>query len=309
MAPLLVGRQARSSGISVIDVSRAELPIVSVIIPTFDRAPWVGEAIASVLAQTYPHLELIVVDDGSHDATPAVVRAFGPALTYIRQTHAGVSAARNHGVGMSRGELVAFLDSDDLWLPDKTAAQVALLQQQQHIQACYTDEIWIRHGVRVNPKRIHQKHSGWLFEPSLPRCIISPSSIMLRRTLWNQLGGFDESLPACEDYDLWLRLTLTTPVVLLPERLIVKRGGHADQLSRCVPVLDQYRITALEKILAAPLTLSQRQAVLEHLVQKCRVVAQGAYKRQQVARWATYSAKAQRYQQQLAEALHSTEIS
>jgi len=293
----------------VIDVSRAELPVVSVIIPTFDRAPWVGEAITSVLAQTYPHLELIVVDDGSHDATPAVVRACGPELTYIRQAHAGVSAARNRGVEIARGELVAFLDSDDLWLPGKLAAQVALLQQQQHIQACYTDEIWIRHGVRVNPKRIHQKHSGWLFEPSLPRCIISPSSIMLRRTLWNQLGGFDETLPACEDYDLWLRLTLTTPVVLLPERLIVKRGGHADQLSRCILVLDQYRITALEKILAAALTLSQRQAVLAHLVQKCRVVAQGAHKRQQEARWATYSAKAQRYQQQLAEALHSTEIS
>ena len=284
-------------------------PFVSVIIPTFDRAPWVGEAIASVLAQTYLHLELIVVDDGSNDATPQVVQAFGQALTYVWQAHAGVSAARNHGVEMSRGELVAFLDSDDLWLPGKIAAQVALLQQQPHAHACYTDEIWIRHGVRVNPKRIHQKHSGWLFEPSLPRCIISPSSIILRRTLWNQLGGFDESLPACEDYDLWLRLTLETPVLLLPERLIVKRGGHADQLSRCIPVLDQYRITALEKILAAPLALSQRQAVLAHLVQKCRVVAQGARKRQHEARWATYSAKVQCYQQRLTEALHTTAVS
>jgi glycosyltransferase involved in cell wall biosynthesis len=283
-------------------------PLVSVIIPTFDRAPWVGEAIASVLAQTYPHLELIVADDGSHDATSEVVQAFGPALTYIRQPHAGVSAARNRGVAASCGELVAFLDSDDLWLPGKIAAQVALLQQPQ-AQACYTDEIWIRHGVRVNSKHIHQKHSGWLFEPSLPRCIISPSSILLRRTLWDQLGGFDESLPACEDYDLWLRLTLVTPVLLLPERLIVKRGGHADQLSRCIPVLDQYRITALEKILAAPLTLSQRRAVLEHLIQKCRIVAQGAHKRQHEARWATYSAKAQRYQQQLTEALHTVEAS
>ncbi len=284
-------------------------PLVSVIIPTFDRAPWVGEAITSVLAQTYPYLELIVVDDGSHDAIPEIVQAFGPALTYVWQPHAGVSAARNRGVAASRGELVAFLDSDDLWLPGKIAAQVALLQQQPQAQVCYTDEIWIRHGVRVNPKHIHQKHSGWLFEPSLPRCIISPSSIMLRRALWDQLGGFDESLPACEDYDLWLRLTLVTPVILLPERLIVKRGGHADQLSRCIPVLDQYRITALEKILVAPLTLSQRQAVLEHLIQKCRIVAQGAHKRQYEARWATYSAKAQRYQQQLMDALHTAEAS
>ena len=282
-------------------------PLVSVIIPTFDRAAWLGEAIASVLAQTYPHLELLVVDDGSHDATSEVVQAFGPALTYIRQAHAGVSAARNRGVAASRGALVAFLDSDDVWRPRKVAAQVTLLQQQPHAQACYTDEIWIRHGVRVNPKQIHQKHSGWLFEPSLPRCIISPSSIMLRRTLWDQLGGFDERLPACEDYDLWLRLTLRTPVVLLPERLIVKRGGHADQLSRCVPALDQYRIMALEKILTAPLSLSQRQAVLAHLVQKCRIVAQGAQKRQHAARWATYSAREQNYRQQLADVLATAE--
>ena len=88
-------------------------PLVSVIIPTFNRATWVCEAIASVLAQTYAHLELIVVDDGSHDATPEVVQAFGEALMYIRQAHAGVSAARNRGVAASRGALVAFLDSDD----------------------------------------------------------------------------------------------------------------------------------------------------------------------------------------------------
>ena len=138
-------------------------PLVSVIIPTFDRATWVGEAIASVLAQTYTHLELIIVDDGSHDATPQVVQAFGQALRYIWQAHAGVSAARNRGVAASRGAFIAFLDSDDLWLPRKVTAQVALLQCQPHTQACYTDEIWIRHGVRVNPRPIHQKHSGWLF--------------------------------------------------------------------------------------------------------------------------------------------------
>src|SRR5262249_58180797 len=143
-------------------------PLVSVIIPAFDRATWVGEAIASVLAQTYPHLELIVVDDGSHDATSEVVQELGQALTYIRQAHAGVSAARNRGVAASRGVMVAFLDSDDLWLPRKIAAQVALLQQQPQTQACYTDEIWIRHGVRVNPRQIHQKHHGWPFHPSLP---------------------------------------------------------------------------------------------------------------------------------------------
>jgi glycosyltransferase involved in cell wall biosynthesis len=275
-------------------------PLVSVIIPTFDRATWVGEAITSVLHQTYPHLEIIVVDDGSQDATPTVLQAFGPRITYLRQIHAGVSAARNRGVAASHGTLVAFLDSDDTWLPSKVAAQVTRLQQQPEVDACYTDEIWIRHGVRVNPRHIHQKQSGWLFMSSLPRCIISPSSIMLRRTLWDTLGGFDESFQACEDYELWLRLTLRTPVLLLPERLIVKRGGHADQLSRSVPVLDQYRIAALEHILTAPLSLPQRQAVLDQLVHKCRIVALGAHKRQHEARHAMYRAKHAHYQQQLA---------
>ena len=274
-------------------------PLVSVVIPTFNRADWVGEAIQSVLEQGYARLELIVVDDGSDDQTQDVVQGFGTALTYVRQVHRGVSAARNRGVEATHGELLAFLDSDDLWRPGKVAAQVALFQQQPQVQACYTDEIWVRRGVRVNAKRIHQKHEGWIFLQSLPRCIISPSSIMLRRTLWDRLGGFDERLPACEDYDLWLRLTLTVPVALLPQRLIVKRGGHADQLSRCVPVLDQYRIMVLEKLLRMPLSLLQRQAVLQHLVQKCAVVAQGARKRHHQARWVCYAQKEERYRRQL----------
>ncbi len=275
-------------------------PLVSAIIPTFNRAAWVDEAIESVLAQDYPHIELIVVDDGSTDTTPRIVQSYQAAVTFIRQPRRGVSAARNHGVAASQGELIAFLDSDDLWLPDKIATQVALFQQRPELQACYTDEIWIRRGVRVNPKHIHRKYSGWIFQQSLPRCTISPSSIMLRRSLWDRLGGFDERLPACEDYDLWLRLTSSTPVYLISRQLIVKRGGHSDQLSHSMPVLDIYRIIALEKILAAPLTLAQRQAVLEHLVQKSRIVAQGARKRGHRARWATYDAKTHTYQQQLA---------
>lgn len=275
-------------------------PVVSVIIPTYNRADLLREALASVLAQQYPHQEVIVVDDGSDDHTPATVQSFGTAVTYMRQEHAGVSTARNRGVAASRGDLIAFLDSDDLWRPTKVGAQVMRLQQQPQMQACYTDEIWIRHGVRVNPRRIHRKHDGWLFFQSLPRCIISPSSIMLRRGLWERLGGFDERLPACEDYDLWLRLTIREPVAFIPKALIIKRGGHADQLSRRVPVLDQYRIVALEKMLHVPLAVAQRQAVLEHLVQKCRIVALGAGKRQLAARQAAYQAKAASYAQQLA---------
>ena len=272
---------------------------VSVVIPTYNRADFVREAIVSVLQQDYPDVELIVVDDGSRDGTAAVVSGFGPGVQYLWQENRGVSAARNRGVAASTGDLIAFLDSDDLWLPNKVSAQVAYFEAHAEAQACHTDEVWIRRGVRVNERRIHRKQGGWQFLASLPRCLISPSAVMMRRTLWDRLGGFDESLPACEDYDLWLRLTAVVPVGFLPERLVVKRGGHADQLSRRTPVLDRYRIQALEKALAAPLPTAHRRAVLEQLVARCRIVAQGAKKRQHTDRWACYDAKKQQYRQRL----------
>lgn len=272
---------------------------VSAVIPTYNRADFVREAIASVLRQDYPHVELIVVDDGSRDGTAAVVSSFGPTVQYLWQENRGVSAARNRGVAASTGDLIAFLDSDDLWLPRKVSAQVAYFEAHPDAQACHTDEIWIRRGVRVNERHIHRKQGGWQFLASLPRCLISPSAVMMRRALWDRLGGFDESLPACEDYDLWLRLTAVAPVGFLPERLVVKRGGHADQLSCITPVLDRYRIQALEKALTMPLPAAHRRAVLEQLVAKCRIVAQGARKRHHTDRWACYDAKEQQYRQRL----------
>ena len=272
---------------------------VSVVIPTYNRADFVREAVASVLQQDYPHVELIVVDDGSRDGTAAVVGEFGPAVQYLWQENRGVSAARNRGVAASTGNLIAFLDSDDLWLPHKVSAQVAYFEAHPDAQACHTDEIWMRRGVRVNERRIHRKQGGWQFLASLPRCLISPSAVMMRRTLWNRLGGFDESLPACEDYDLWLRLTAVVPVGFLPDRLVIKRGGHADQLSRRIPALDRYRIKALEKALATPLPPAHRRAVLEQLVAKCHIVAQGARKRQHTDRWTRYAAKEQQHRLRL----------
>ncbi|MCS6924694.1 MAG: glycosyltransferase [Candidatus Binatia bacterium] len=255
------------------------MPKVSVIIPTYNRCELLREALASVCAQTYQDFELIVVDDGSHDETAAVVHEFA-GVRYVWQPHRGVSAARNHGVTLSTGEWVAFLDSDDLWQPRKLEKQIAFVTAQPEVQICQTEELWLRHGVRVNPQRKHRKPSGDIFAPSLARCLVSPSAVMLRRELFEEVGGFDERLPACEDYDLWLRIAARLPVYLIDIPLVIKRGGHADQLSRRFWGMDRFRVVALCKLLdSGILSPAQRQLTEEMLRTKCTILAQGARRR------------------------------
>ena len=257
------------------------MPKVSVIIPTHNRRDYLREALASVLAQTYQDFEVIVVDDGSTDGTEEIVRAF-PETRYIFQENRGVSAARNVGVARSNGEWLAFLDSDDLWQPSKLAIQIEFFTAQPHARICQTEELWLRNGVRVNPHTKHRKPSGDIFARSLHLCLVSPSATMMRRELFESAGGFDEALPACEDYDLWLRIAATEPVHLIATPLIIKRGGHADQLSRRFWGMDRFRVTALCKLLASDmLTPEQRQQTEEVLLTKCRILAQGAWKRGQ----------------------------
>jgi glycosyltransferase involved in cell wall biosynthesis len=267
------------------------MPAVSVIIPTHNRAAWVGEAAASVLAQSYGDYELMVVDDGSTDGTGDVLASLGGRLKVLRlEERQGVSAARNRGAALARGEWLAFLDSDDLWLPEKLARQMDYLRSHPDCAICQTEEIWIRNGVRVNPPKTHRKAGGDIFLPSLTRCLVSPSAVVLRRGLFEDLGGFDETLPAAEDYDLWLRLAWRQPVGLLPEPLIIKRGGHPDQLSRQWG-LDRWRIKALRKILQEPLLPPDyREAAERTLRHKCAIYAQGCEKRGRRAEAREYKA-------------------
>ena len=254
--------------------------MVSVIIPTYNRAAFLREAIDSVLAQTEKNFELIIVDDGSTDATPEVVAAYAKRLRYFYQPNAGAAAARNCGLQQAGGKFIAFLDSDDLWLPKKLARQLAWMDAHPEIMLCYTDEIWIRHGVRVNQKKIHAKAGGWIYPLCLPRCIISPSSVLMRRELFEAVGGFDEQLPICEDYDLWLRVASRFEVGFLAEPLIVKRGGHADQLSHREFGIDRYRVTALLKIYEqAALREEWRDLTAAMIVAKCKVLENGFQKR------------------------------
>ena len=262
----------------------AQDPLVSVIIPTYNRAAWVAEAVVSVLAQTYRNLELIVVDDGSTDATLEALARFFGQIKLLRQPQSqGVSAARNLGATVARGKWLAFLDSDDLWRPEKLARQINYLREHPGLRLCQTEEIWVRNGVRVNPPDTHRKVAGDIFLPSLERCLVSPSAVIMQRWLFEEMGGFDEALPAAEDYDLWLRISWRYPVGLVPEPLVIKRGGHADQLSRQWG-LDRFRIQALLKLLQQlELPPQHQEAARQTLVQKCRIYAQGCEKRNKAA--------------------------
>jgi len=264
--------------------------MVSVIIPTFNRLPLVREAVGSVCAQRDAVCETIVVDDGSTDGTgEALEREFGTRIRVLRTTNRGVAAARNRGVAASRGDHLAFLDSDDLWLPDKLAVQEAFFAAHPQAEICQTDEIWVRNGVRINPGAHHRKPSGDIFAASLQRCLVSPSAVMLRRRLFERAGGFDESLPACEDYDLWLRIARDTPVWLIDRPLVVKRGGHADQLSRRFWGMDRFRVAALVHLLnEGTLPAPSRAATLEVLRHKCAILANGAARRGRHAEAARY---------------------
>ena len=254
-------------------------PYVSVIIPTYNRWSMLREAVESVLAQTFTDFELIVVDDGSTDESEVKLRRLGAPIRVICQPRRGVAAARNAGASAAKGRYLAFLDSDDLWLPEKLAAQMRFMEEHPEAGICQTEEIWIRHGARVNPKARHRKPSGDIFKRSLELCLVSPSAVMLTRALFHKAGGFDEALPVCEDYDLWLRIAVDHTVPLLARALVVKRGGHIDQLSHSVWGMDRFRVVSLQKLLRSGLAGERRQWVLAELERKVSVLAAGARKR------------------------------
>jgi len=254
---------------------------VSVVIPTFNRAQKVVRAISSVLSQTFADVEIIVVDDGSTDGTKKEVEQFDDLVIYVaHSSNLGVSAARNTGIKGSGAPLIAFLDSDDHWLPEKLAVQVCFFDEHPEAVACQTEELWIRNGRRVNPMKKHLKLSGDIFEPSLKLCLVSPSAVMLKRSLLDEVGLFDEDLPVCEDYDLWLRISCRYPIHLIKEALVIKEGGHPDQLSVRHKGMDRFRINALVKLIKSGVLNEEQLAVtIKELSSKCRIYGNGCLKR------------------------------
>jgi len=253
-------------------------PDISVIIPAFNRAHTLPKALDSVLSQTLKPREIIVVDDGSTDETNAVLANY-PGLCIISQDNRGVSAARNMGIKKAGGEWLAFLDSDDEWLKEKLEKQWDAICIDDKL-ICHTEEIWIRNGQRVNPMKKHKKFGGIIYERCLPLCVISPSSVMIHRSVFEDVGVFDESLEVCEDYDLWLRICAKYSILFIDEPLIVKYGGHEDQLSRKYWGMDRFRVKALEKMMSfGALNDEDEKATVNMILQKCGIIINGMKKR------------------------------
>lgn len=254
---------------------------VSVVIPTWNRLSVLQQALRSVEGQTYLPDEVIVVDDGSTDGTSTKVPGEFPQVRLlVLPENRGVSSARNAGIQAARSEWIAFLDSDDEWRPTKLERQLEAIRAQPAFRFVHCDEVWIRDGRRVNPGARHRKAGGWIFKQCLPLCAISPSAALLHRSLFKDYGLFDETLPVCEDYDLWLRVCAREPVLFVDELLVIKHGGHADQLSRSRWGMDRYRVQSLTKLLRSDsLRTQDRVAAIKTLHQKIRVYLGGARKR------------------------------
>ena len=253
---------------------------ISVVIPTFNRISLVARAIDSVLKQSLNPYEIIVVDDGSDDGTSEMINNKYKSIKLIQQQNNGVSAARNNGIKHAKGDWIGLLDSDDEWTEKKLENQANRLIKTPEYDFCHTNEIWIRNGVRVNQRKKHEKYGGYIFDKCLDICRISPSSVLFRKNILDHVGWFDSQLPVCEDYDLWLRITSEYRILFIDEPLIIKYGGHDDQLSRSVESIEFFRIKSLENLLdRTELSTNNRVLAIQMIIKKYNIYLNGLVKR------------------------------
>ncbi len=263
-------------------------PLISAIIPVYNRPGHIREAIQSVLVQTWRPLELIVGDDGSTDQTRQEVqkavenfRSADVRGKILDLKHSGFpGAVRNRCVEEASGEYLAFLDSDDLWLPRKLEKQIALFLEEPELQLVHTREEWNRSGKIISQSKLRHKRGGDVFMDALKKCIIGPSTVMIRRDFYQETGGFRDDLEIAEDYEYWLRLTAVTEVRFLDDPLTVKRAGHNDQLSEKYGHIEKFRLEGLKSLVDSEYFHDWHavEAAAE-LSRKCLVYGRGCMKR------------------------------
>ena len=268
---------------------------ISVIIPTYNRCDLLKRAINSVIKQTITPKEIIIVDNGSTDQTYQMVSSLFPEINYFIEKKRGVSAARNKGILESKSKWIAFLDSDDAWKPTKLEKQMEYsVFNQDKYRIIHTGETWYRNKKFLNQLKKHKKSGGNIFKNSLQLCCISPSSVVLKKQIFEEYGLFDENLEVCEDYDMWIRITSKEEVGFLDSPLVLKYGGHSDQLSKKFWGMDRFRIKSLEKNLKNEhFSKSQKVNVLDTLIEKLTIVSDGALKRGNKEIFKKYNGKLQ----------------
>ena len=253
------------------------MPLVTVVIPTFNRKAQLRRAVDSVLRQSFEDYQIHIVDDGSTDNSVRDLQAdlseHEKITFHYLPENLGVSAARNHAIRHSESEFIALLDSDDEWLPNKLQLQIEALGS--HSAMVHSNEIWLRGDTPVPQRKKHQKGGGDQFIPSLKLCVISPSTSVIRRSTLDEVGLFREDFPVCEDYELWLRITHKYPLSFVEEALVIKHGGHDDQLSFKYHSMDYWRVKALLPFLKSARDEDSKQAVQAELKRKCHVLLKG----------------------------------
>ena len=252
---------------------------ISIIIPVHNRYSLLVRAVKSILQQTHKNFELIIIDDGSDIPVRLVLPSDSRIKYYQNKRNKGVSYSRNIGIKKSSYEWVAFLDSDDEWIKDKLEKQIYFIKNNKEYLISQTEDIWYRNGKFVNPKIKHKKLSGNFFKESLDLCLISPSSVIINKKIFDDIGYFDEKLPACEDYDLWLRVLTKYKVGLLRDRLIIRYAGHDNQLYNKYKAMDRFRIRTLKKILALNISNQKKILVKSKLKEKLSIILSGLKKR------------------------------
>ena len=252
---------------------------ISVVIPSYNRREFLKRSIDSAINQTKKPLEIIVVDDGSTDGTETMIKSDYDFVKFIKQKNKGVSAARNIGIKVSIGEWICFLDSDDEWKKDKLEKQINAMKSNPGYKFFHSNEIWIKNGLRINQKKKHKKYGGDIFDKCLDMCRISPSSVMIDKTVFDEVGNFNEDLVVCEDYELWLRICDKYRVFFIDEPLIIKYGGHQGQLSYSIESIENHRIKALEYLILENLNRKNKRHAIQMLLSKLNIYLKGLVKR------------------------------